>query len=102
MSDEPVMATTWEQCARHVEAGGVVECARLTSALWDDEQVGPDDYRDRSDAPGHGGYLPRRLVPTSAAPAPESSTDPGEGEATSASTRTSSSDEHQAHKEAMT
>ena len=100
MNDEPVMATTWEQCAQHVEKGGVVE---FNDHGWTKEYLTAVSYRMMDDGrrPGDGS-LPRRLVPTSAAPAPESSTDPGEGEATSASTRTSSSDEHQAHKEAMT
>src|SRR5690606_21672041 len=83
------LAKTWEDCARHVETGGVVQSGRVASPMWDDEAVGPDDYRDRVHAPGRGGYLPRRLVPIPPAPefgeweyptpAPESSPD-GEGE----------------------
>ncbi len=69
MSDEPVMATTWEQCARHVEAGGVVE---VNDHGWAKEYLTAVSYRMMDDGrrPGDGS-LPRRLVPIPAPDEPE-------------------------------
>ena len=33
MTTEPKMATTWEECARHVEAGGVVQ-GLVKGGVW--------------------------------------------------------------------
>lgn len=70
------LAETWEDCARHVEAGGVVMCGRVGDPGWDVDHADRYTHLSRDDAPGRGGYLPRRLVPI---PAPESSPD-GEGQ----------------------
>lgn len=63
------LAETWEDCARHVEAGGVVESFDLK---WEDDHSSANGYLDRTLSPGAGGWLPRRLVPlpTPAPPAP--------------------------------
>ena len=76
-----VTPTTWEECARHVEAGGIVEVQTAWGA-WEREYLTPRTYRRRHGAPGGSAWVTRRLVPIeSAAPAPESSTGIGEGEA---------------------
>ena len=75
---EPKIAQTWEECALHVDAGGVVMCGRVGDPGWDIDPGDRYTHLSRDDAPGRGGYLSRRLVPT-AAPAPESSPD-GEGQ----------------------
>ncbi len=76
-----VTPTTWEQCARHVEAGGIVEVQTAWGA-WEREYLTPRTYRRRHGAPGGSACVTRRLVPIeSAAPAPESSTGIGEGKA---------------------
>ena len=66
---EPKIAKTWEECARHVEAGGVVEYL-YSDDMWLDEVQGADTYRIRSGAPGNGGYCQRRLLPFAAIEAP--------------------------------
>jgi hypothetical protein len=78
---EYITPTTWEQCARHVEAGGIVEVQTAWGA-WEREYLTPRTYRRRHGAPGGSAWVTRRLVPIeSAAPAPESSTGIGEGKA---------------------
>lgn len=62
MSDEPVMATTWRQCADHVEEGGVVE-VRPLNGMWVPEGSGVGFYRSAHGGPGRDGYFPRRLLP---------------------------------------
>ena len=67
MTTEPKIATTWEECAQHVEAGGVVQW-RGPDGKWRDDDAGA--YRTQTDAPGKEGYCPRRLLPIKdAAPA---------------------------------
>jgi hypothetical protein len=62
MTTEPKIAQTWEECARHVEAGGVVAGTGKGGALLDDGMTAVD-YRKRAGAPGNGGWLHRRLLP---------------------------------------
>ena len=58
-----VTPTTWEQCAAHVEAGGIVEVFDGFDE-WLDEGVGPSGFRSRPRGPGIGTWeAPRRLVP---------------------------------------
>ena len=77
---EYITPTTWEQCAAHVEAGGVVEIEDAPG-VWINDRAAATSYRGRCGTPDDG-WAPRRLVPgESAAPAPESSTGIGEGEA---------------------
>ena len=58
-----VTPTTWEECARHVEAGGIVEVFDGFDE-WLDEGVGPSGFRSRPRRPGIGTWeAPRRLVP---------------------------------------
>ena len=59
---EPKIAQTWEECARHVEAGGVLAGTGKGGALLDDGMTAVD-YRKRAGAPGNGGWLHRRLLP---------------------------------------
>ncbi len=80
MTDEQKKASKWEECAQHVEAGGVVQWLH-SDGNWRDERLGIDGlcggcltrYRRRTDAPGKGGYRSRRLMPF-AAPNPEGMT----------------------------
>ena len=79
----PIPVTSWEQCAAHVEAGGVVEVEE--NGAW--RPVGRvSTYRERLGSPTDPKWLPHRLIPIiSAAPTPdESSTDTGEGQAQAA------------------
>src|SRR5574343_178174 len=63
-----VTPTTWEQCAAHVEAGGVVEIEDAPG-VWINDRAAATIYRGRCGTPGDG-WAPRRLVPIeSAAPA---------------------------------
>ena len=62
MTNEPKMATTWEECARHVEAGGVVQLLH-TDGKWRVEGVTAINYPERTGTPGDGWYQPRRLMP---------------------------------------
>ena len=62
MTNEPKIATTWEECARHVEAGGVVQW-RYRDDAWLDESRPAGAYRLLDEAPGKHGYLSRRLLP---------------------------------------
>ena len=93
---EYITPTTWEECAAHVEAGGVVEIEDAPG-VWINDRAAATTYRGRCGTPDavvddllddvavavfDDGWAPRRLVPIeSAAPAPESSTGIGEGEA---------------------
>lgn len=65
MSNEPIEATTWEQCAQHVEAGGVVEA--LDRGVWRVSGYSAPFYRHCAAAPGTGGWFRRRLLPLPAA-----------------------------------
>lgn len=65
-------ATTWEECAEHVRAGGTVELhtGRLKWAIdskWAIDEAGPMEFMRRHATPGQSGWAPRRLVPTEAA-----------------------------------
>lgn len=62
MSDEPVMATTWEQCAQHVEKGGMVE-VQLSGGEWCNDLLSVSVYRRSPDRPGEDDWRPRRLLP---------------------------------------
>ena len=62
MTTEPKIAQTWEECARHVEAGGVVE-GISKGGVWMKDGMTAVDYRKRFGAPGNGGWLHRRLLP---------------------------------------
>ena len=76
MTDEPKIATTWEECARHVEAGGVVQWRCLSDDdVWLDESWSAGAYRGLDNAPG----LSRRLLPIApiAAPATPAGMTPG-------------------------
>lgn len=73
MTNEPKIAQTWEECARHVEAGGVVQWRRLSDDdVWLDESWSAGAYRGLDNAPG----LSRRLLPI-AAPANPAGMTPG-------------------------
>lgn len=64
-----VTPTTWEQCARHVEAGGVVEIEDAPG-VWINDRAAATTYRGRCGTPDDGWAPRRRLVPIeSAAPA---------------------------------
>lgn len=56
------LAETWEECARHVEAGGVVEYL-CYDGKWRDGSATAIGYRKRTEAPGTYGYFQRRLMP---------------------------------------
>lgn len=76
MTNEPKIAQTWEECARHVEAGGVVQWRRLSDDdVWLDESWSAGAYRGLFNAPG----LSRRLLPIApiAAPATPAGMTPG-------------------------
>ena len=63
-----VTPQTWEECARHVEAGGVVEIEDAPG-VWINDRAAATTYRGRCGTPDDG-WAPRRLVPIeSAAPA---------------------------------
>lgn len=62
---EPKIAQTWEECALHVDAGGVVQYHH-DAGVWLDEYLAADTCRRRTGAPGKGGYRPRRLLPIEA------------------------------------
>lgn len=64
-----VTPTTWEQCARHVEAGGIVEVQTAWGA-WEREYLTPRTYRRRHGAPGGSAWVTRRLVPIESPAAP--------------------------------
>lgn len=61
------LAETWEDCARHVEAGGVVEVEDGDGVWWVDTNGGvpakAKHYRSWDGHPDNGNYYPRRLVP---------------------------------------
>ena len=65
MTTEPKMATTWEECARHVEAGGVVQ-GLGKGGVWRAEVQAAAAYREWNGAPGDGSWQPRRLLPIEA------------------------------------
>lgn len=56
------LATTWEDCARHVEAGGVVE-VRVLGNKWTTALASVPQYRSWAGAPGKGNWAVHRLVP---------------------------------------
>ena len=62
MTTEPKIAQTWEECARHVEVGGVVQWLHHDD-VWLDEPLLADIYRRLNHAPGKRGRRPRRLMP---------------------------------------
>lgn len=62
MTNEPKIAQTWEECARHVEAGGVVQWLHH-DGTWRDEHLFATSYRGSNGTPGEEGYRPRRLLP---------------------------------------
>ena len=63
-----VTPTTWEQCAAHVEAGGVVEIEDAPG-VWINDRAATTIYRGRCGTPDDG-WAPRRLVPIESAAAP--------------------------------
>ena len=63
-----VTPTTWEQCAAHVEAGGVVE-VEDAPGVWINDRAATTIYRGRCGTPDDG-WAPRRLVPIESAAAP--------------------------------
>ena len=76
-TDEPKIAKTWDECAQHVEAGGVVQLLHtdgkwrvegVTDGKWRVEGVTAINYPERTGTPGDGWYQPRRLMPL---PTPE-------------------------------
>ena len=62
MTTEPKIAKTWDECARHVEAGGVVQLLH-TDGKWRVEGVTAINHPERTGTPGDGWYQPRRLMP---------------------------------------
>ena len=62
MTTEPKIAQTWEECAQHVEAGGVVEYLSNIDDVWRDDSWSAGAYRMLDNAPG----LSRRLLPIAA------------------------------------
>mgnify|MGYP001238719566 CR=1 FL=1 len=69
MTTEPKIAQTWEECARHVEAGGVVQ--RYCDDMWMDESLPVTAYRGTTGTPGGDWCHPRRLLPIAAPATPE-------------------------------
>ena len=63
-----VTPTTWEQCAAHVEAGGVVE-VEDAPGVWINDRAAATIYRGRCGTPDDS-WVPRRLVPIESAAAP--------------------------------
>lgn len=63
-----VTPQTWEQCAAHVEAGGVVEIEDAPG-VWINDRAATTIYRGRCGTPDDG-WAPRRLVPIESAAAP--------------------------------
>ena len=64
MMTEPKIAKTWEECARHVEAGGVVEYLDYQGDdVWMLGGMTAVDYRGMAEAPGKRGWRQRRLLP---------------------------------------
>lgn len=64
---EPKLATTWEECARHIEDGGVVQVPDYRSGDgWRDEHLPATSYRGSNGTPGKDRYRPRRLLPIEA------------------------------------
>ena len=63
-----VTPQTWEQCAAHVEAGGVVEIEDAPG-VWINDRAATTIYRGRCGTPDDG-WAPRRLVPIKSAAAP--------------------------------
>ena len=69
--DEPKIAQTWEECAAHVEAGGVVEWETQPRGVWEVDPLKPIEYRKAPAQPGFGGIWRRRLLPIVPAEQPE-------------------------------
>jgi len=63
-----VTPQTWEQCAAHVEAGGVVE-VEDAPGVWITDRAATTIYRGRCGTPDDS-WVPRRLVPIESAAAP--------------------------------
>ena len=63
-----VTPQTWEQCAAHVEAGGVVEIEDAPG-VWINDRAATTIYRGRCGTPDDS-WVPRRLVPIESAAAP--------------------------------
>ena len=64
---EPKLATTWEECAQHVEDGGVVQVLDYRSGDgWRGECLFATSYRGSIGTPGKNGNFPRRLLPIEA------------------------------------
>lgn len=61
--DEPKIAQTWEECAAHIEAGGVVEIWSGGCGPWVAESHTADHYRRRSYTLTDESNFPRRLLP---------------------------------------
>ena len=58
------LAETWEECARHVEAGGVVEYLDYQGDdVWMQGGMTAVDYLEWTGTPGKRGWRPRRLMP---------------------------------------
>ena len=55
-----VTPQTWEECARHVEAGGVVEIEDAPG-VWINDRAAATTYRGRCGTPDDG-WAPRRLL----------------------------------------
>src|SRR5574343_244439 len=56
-----VTPQTWEECATHVEAGGIVEIEDAPG-VWINDRAAATTYRGRCGTPDDG-WAPRRLVP---------------------------------------
>lgn len=65
---EPKIAQTWEDCALHVEAGGVVQYLSSSDGVWRDDDIPAATYRTWAvfGAPSKGLFPPRRLLPIEA------------------------------------
>ena len=64
MMTEPKIAKTWEECARHVEAGGVVEYLDYQGdGVWMQDDMTAVGYLEWTGTPGKRGWRPRRLLP---------------------------------------
>ncbi len=63
---EPKIAQTWEECALHVDAGGVVQHLSSSDGVWRDDDIPAASYRAQSGAPGRDLYHLRRLLPIEA------------------------------------
>ena len=62
MTNEPKIAQTWEDCAQHVEDGGVVQWLPI-DGKWRVDGVTAIKFLERTGTPGDGWNRPRRLMP---------------------------------------